>query len=217
MTVTTLTAASGVLQRIALCYALGSTLALVDADSGKVLGQQLQRGKADVIDGHGAQVLWTQEAPDLVFEANLSTVAPSDGKAAGLSNVQVIALPGALSNQIVQCRAEAVKIPTFDRDRATGKAAWTFTTRARVESSPLVIGNRIFVGSNDGVLYELDLVSGKKTWEFVAGAPLWYIFTSTPSTSLNAALLMRGTGLMISFLRSCFSSSSSLSRRFDCR
>ena len=100
---------------------MGSTLALVDADSGKVLGQQLQRGKADVIDGHGAQVLWTQEAPDLVFEANLSTVAPSDGKAAGLSNVQVIALPGALSNQIVQCRAEAVKIPTFDRDRGTGK------------------------------------------------------------------------------------------------
>ncbi len=100
---------------------MGSTLVLVDANSGKVLGQQPQRGQADVIDGHGQQVLWTQEAPDLMFEANLATVAPSDGKAAGLSNVQVIALPPALSEQIVQCRAEAVKIPTFDRDRATGK------------------------------------------------------------------------------------------------
>jgi dipeptidyl aminopeptidase/acylaminoacyl peptidase len=100
---------------------MGSTLVLVDADSGKVLGQQPQRGKADVIDGHGEQVLWTQEAPDLVFEANLATVAASDGKAAGLSNVQVIALPSALGEQIVQCRAEAVKIPTFDRDRGTGK------------------------------------------------------------------------------------------------
>ena len=41
-------------------------------------------------------------------------------------------------------------------DRATGKVAWTFTTRARVESSPLVAGRRVFVGSNDGVLYELE-------------------------------------------------------------
>ncbi len=45
-------------------------------------------------------------------------------------------------------------------DRSTGKAIWTFTTRARVESSPLVVGNRVFVGSNDGVLYELDLATG---------------------------------------------------------
>jgi len=100
---------------------MGSTQVLVEPRSGKLLGAQPQRGKADVIDGHGEQVLWTQEAPDLVFEANLATLAPSDGKAAGLSNMQVITLPPALAEQIVQCRAEAVKIPTFDRDRATGK------------------------------------------------------------------------------------------------
>ena len=47
-------------------------------------------------------------------------------------------------------------------DRSTGKAVWTFTTRARVESSPLVAGSRVFAGSNDGTLYELDLASGKK-------------------------------------------------------
>lgn len=100
---------------------MGSTLVLVEPRSGKLLGAMPQRGKADIIDGHGEQVLWTQEAPDLVFEANLATVAPSDGQAAGLSNTQVISLPPALAGQIVQCRAEAVKIPTFDRDRATGK------------------------------------------------------------------------------------------------
>ncbi|HET7286979.1 MAG TPA: PQQ-binding-like beta-propeller repeat protein, partial [Pyrinomonadaceae bacterium] len=31
-----------------------------------------------------------------------------------------------------------------------GKAAWTFATRARVESSPAIAGDRVFVGSNDG-------------------------------------------------------------------
>ena len=94
---------------------MGSSLALVDPRTGKVLGEQPQRGKADILDGHGERVLWTQEAPDLVFEMSLATLAPSDGKAAGLSDVRVLGLPEALSSQIVQCRAEAVKIPTFDR------------------------------------------------------------------------------------------------------
>lgn len=100
---------------------IGSTLALVDPRTGKVLGQQSQRGEADVIDGHGDRALWVQEAPDLVFEMNLATLAASDGTAAGLGNRKVIELPDSLSAQIVQCKATAVKIPTFDRDRTTGK------------------------------------------------------------------------------------------------
>jgi outer membrane protein assembly factor BamB len=54
----------------------------------------------------------------------------------------------------------------------TGKAVWTFTTKARVESSPAVAGKRIYVGSNDGLFYVLDLATGKKLWEFNAGGPL---------------------------------------------
>lgn len=32
----------------------------------------------------------------------------------------------------------------------TGRPLWTFTTRARVDSSPAIAGGRVFVGSNDG-------------------------------------------------------------------
>jgi eukaryotic-like serine/threonine-protein kinase len=53
-----------------------------------------------------------------------------------------------------------------------GKAAWTFVTRARVESSPAIADGRVFVGSNDGRFYVLNLSSGAKLWEFDAGAPL---------------------------------------------
>ena len=53
-----------------------------------------------------------------------------------------------------------------------GQAAWTFTTRARVESSPAIAGGRVFVGSNDGRFYVLNVDSGAKLWEYVAGAPL---------------------------------------------
>ncbi len=108
---------------------MGSSLALVDPRTGKVLGEQPQRGTADVIDGHGEHVLWTQEAPDLVFELNLATLAPSDGKAAGLSNQRVLGLPEALTDQIVQCRAEAVKIPTFDKVAGKPRELHAFVLR----------------------------------------------------------------------------------------
>ncbi len=62
-------------------------------------------------------------------------------------------------------------------DRSTGREIWSFSTKARVESSPLVTGNRVFIGSNDGLLYELDLVSGNKVWEFTSGAP----FSASPA------------------------------------
>jgi len=55
---------------------------------------------------------------------------------------------------------------------SSGKAVWTFATRARVESSPAIAGGRVFVGSNDGRFYVLSLSNGAKLWEFNAGAPL---------------------------------------------
>jgi len=53
-----------------------------------------------------------------------------------------------------------------------GKGVYTFATNARVESSPAIAGDRVFVGSNDGRLYVLNLTTGAKLWEFNAGAPL---------------------------------------------
>ena len=41
-----------------------------------------------------------------------------------------------------------------------------------MDSSPAIAGERVYVGSNDGRFYVLDLATGKKVWEFEAGAPL---------------------------------------------
>jgi outer membrane protein assembly factor BamB len=57
-------------------------------------------------------------------------------------------------------------------DRKTGKSLWTFTTGARVDSSPVVSGGRAYVGSNDGKLYVIDVMSGKSVFQFEAGGPL---------------------------------------------
>ncbi len=45
-------------------------------------------------------------------------------------------------------------------DRATGKGVWKLATRGQVNSSPVVVGDRVFVGSKDGFLYEAKLADG---------------------------------------------------------
>ena len=54
-------------------------------------------------------------------------------------------------------------------NRATGRKEWTFATRAKVDSSPAVVGNRVFIGSGDGNLYELNLADGKELWKYNTG------------------------------------------------
>jgi outer membrane protein assembly factor BamB len=71
-------------------------------------------------------------------------------------------------------------------DAGTGRRLWTFATRARVDSSPVVAGGRVFVGSTDGRLYMLDAASGKKIWEFEIGAGL------TASPAIAAGRLVIG-------------------------
>ena len=57
-------------------------------------------------------------------------------------------------------------------DQVTGESRWTFTTQARVDSSPAASGDGVYAGSSDGRLYVLDLVTGEKLWDFDTAAPL---------------------------------------------
>jgi outer membrane protein assembly factor BamB len=47
-------------------------------------------------------------------------------------------------------------------DRKTGEAKWVFPTGAKVDSSPVVSGKRVYFGSMDGKLYVVDLATGKE-------------------------------------------------------
>jgi outer membrane protein assembly factor BamB len=64
-------------------------------------------------------------------------------------------------------------------DLKTGKAVWTMMTRARIDSSPVIVNGRIYVGSGDGKLYVVDATSGKTVFEFEAGGPL----TASPAVA----------------------------------
>lgn len=54
-------------------------------------------------------------------------------------------------------------------DRRTGRPRWTFPTRAAIDSSPVVVDDRVFFGSNDGNIYGVSIKTGKQVWKHNAG------------------------------------------------
>ena len=54
--------------------------------------------------------------------------------------------------------------------RGAGVPAWEFPTKGRVDSSPVVAGKRVIVGSLDGHLYVLDLARGSEIARFDLGS-----------------------------------------------
>lgn len=78
---------------------------------------------------------------------------------------------------------------------STGRAAWTFTTKARVDSSPAIAAGRVWVGSSDGHLYVLDAGTGQKQWEFDAGAPI----TASPAVAQGRVVIGAQDGRIYCF------------------
>src|SRR5262245_27304171 len=58
---------------------------------------------------------------------------------------------------------------TTDTLPANPSLLWKFKTGAAVRSSAAIAGNRVFIGSNDGSVYCLDLAGGNKVWSFKTG------------------------------------------------
>lgn len=95
----------------------GSTLEMIDALDGKLLGQAEVPGKLDILDGHDGRAIWSQVAPNKVYEANLATFTRTGSSTTGpleLRNDALVRLPESLEAELVRCVPEAVKIPSFD-------------------------------------------------------------------------------------------------------
>jgi len=71
-------------------------------------------------------------------------------------------------------------------DRQDGKQVWHFATRAKIESSPVVVGDRIFFGSGDGNVYAVTM-SGKPVWKERLGRSI------TASPAVGEHCLVIGT------------------------
>jgi len=51
----------------------------------------------------------------------------------------------------------------------TARATWEFTTEAPVYASPLIAGDSLYIGSDDGYLYSLHAKSGQLRWKLMTG------------------------------------------------
>ncbi|MBL4688932.1 MAG: S9 family peptidase, partial [Nannocystaceae bacterium] len=95
----------------------GSTIVRIDARTGAELSAERWPGTADVLAAHGSRAWIRQRSPDIVYEAWELDL----GKPAFEAKTKIIALDPDLERSIVACKATAVKIPTFDVDKATHK------------------------------------------------------------------------------------------------
>ena len=69
---------------------------------------------------------------------------------------------------VVGCRDK--RVHAFNR--LTGKHAWEYATKGKVDSSPVIARNRVYVGSSDGNLYVLDLAKGTVVQKIDLGGPI---------------------------------------------
>lgn len=77
----------------------------------------------------------------------------------------------------------------------TGQLLWTYPAKSRVDSSPVIVGERVFFGTVGGELVALNLNSGKKTWEFVIGASI----IASPSVAAGKLVIGADDGRIYCF------------------
>ena len=75
--------------------------------------------------------------------------------------------------------------------RKDGKKIWTVKTNDNVDSSPVVCGDKVVVGSADGRLYLVSLDEGKELWRYEIGAAIM----ASPAVAGKAFFLRTKTHL----------------------
>jgi outer membrane protein assembly factor BamB len=75
----------------------------------------------------------------------------------------------AVTDKLVIIGARDKSLYALHRDKGT--EAWTFTTRAGNDNSPVVVGDRAYFGSGDKFLYGVSLANGVETFKYNAGLP----------------------------------------------
>ncbi len=91
----------------------------------------------------------------------------------------------AVTDKLVIAGSRDKRIYAFDRDGGT--MVWNYPTRGRIESSPVVAGQRVYVGSLDGFLYVLDLAKGTLVQKIELDGPV------TGSPAIADGCLLIGT------------------------
>lgn len=80
-------------------------------------------------------------------------------------------------------------------DAANGRERWTLETPARVDASPVLVGDRVLAASMSGDLYLVELASGKIAWQYPTGSS----FTASPAVADGKVVIGTADGLLYAF------------------
>jgi outer membrane protein assembly factor BamB len=89
--------------------------------------------------------------------------------------------------------ASSADFSVYALDAKTGKVRWVFFTGGPVRLAPVVVGNRLYVGSDDGCVYCLSTKNGLLIWKFNVAAEN----SMVPGNGRMISLLPVRTGLVV--------------------
>ena len=128
-----------------------------------------------------SELLWTYEHPDKKFPYHSS---PAVGPLIGADGMR---------RQVVVIGGRDKMVHALDAE--TGGSLWTFATKGRVDSSPVIVGQRVIVCSLDGKIYILNLATGKEVWSFNSGSS----FSASPAVGGGRLVVGSEEGLIHCF------------------
>ena len=76
-----------------------------------------------------------------------------------------------------------------------GSPLWTFTVRSRVEASPVIAGDLVFLPTKRGRLYAVDVTTGKEKWQYQAGGS----FLASPAVARGKMIIGNEDGTLYCF------------------
>jgi outer membrane protein assembly factor BamB len=82
-------------------------------------------------------------------------------------------------------------------DAATGTVAWEFAAKSGIESSPVIVGQRVFIATTAGRLYAVSLADGEELWQYEAGGG----FMGSPAVAERRLVIANDDGVVYCFGR----------------
>lgn len=83
----------------------------------------------------------------------------------------VIATPAVTADGIYSARSSSSNVRAIDR--GTGEELWVNEADGFVFASPAVVGDRLYVGSDEGTLHAFDRASGGEAWSLRTAGGIW--------------------------------------------
>ncbi len=161
---------------------LGSPCGASAACQGKHAFVGTVGGQVVAVDWSAARTIWTYEHPQQQLPIVSSAAVTPHSVIVGGRDKRLIAL-----------------------NPHTGHPRWTFVTKGKIESSPVVVRSadgdtskdRVFVGSADGNVYAVNLATGRETWRFETGSAI----SASPAVAADCLVIATEDGVIYCFGR----------------